>query len=199
MGDRQLVCCPKSGTSSLGGSVFYVLLTFFPFRYPLQIPLSRPKFEVLLPLQPGFYIIVSKCVQAIGTIIWKCSKENRDVRDLPDRQRFFRVIGTIENFCERLNGNHFQAMGTIETIQMVPEFWYSRKDRTFEVNKYFVMCHFFFVKTTTACKWIFFFTSHIRLCARKTLTVTHNACEHCGKTIPLKSQSEHVKYLPYNK
>ena len=91
MGDRQLVCCPKSGTSSLRGSVFYVLLTFFPFRYPLQIPLSRPKFEVLLPLQPGFYIIVSKCVQAIGTIIWKCSKENRDVRDLPDRQRFFRV------------------------------------------------------------------------------------------------------------
>ena len=57
------------------------------------------------PLKPGFHIIVrivpiaapivSKCVQAIGTIIWKCSKkirddpDDRDDRDRPDRQHFY--------------------------------------------------------------------------------------------------------------
>ena len=46
---------------------------------------------VVVPIAP----IVSKCVQAIGTIIWKCSKKIRDEpddrydRDRPDRQHFY--------------------------------------------------------------------------------------------------------------
>ena len=50
MDERQLVCYPRSGTRSLRGRVCCVLFTFSPFKYPLQVPLSRPKFKVLLPL-----------------------------------------------------------------------------------------------------------------------------------------------------
>ena len=51
MDDCHLVRYPRSGTYSLiKGSTSYVLLTFFPFKYPLQISQSLPKFEVLLPL-----------------------------------------------------------------------------------------------------------------------------------------------------
>ena len=76
----------------------------------------------LISLKPGFHIIVrivriapivSKCVQAIGTIIWKCSKKIRTIR----------TIGTIGNFCKRSNGNLLQTIetiGTIGTIQNCP-------------------------------------------------------------------------------
>ena len=50
MDERQLVCYPRSGTCSLRGTVCSVLVTFSPSKYFFQIPYSRPKFEVLLPL-----------------------------------------------------------------------------------------------------------------------------------------------------
>ena len=53
MDDRKLDCYPRSGTCSSRGSICYVLLTFSPFKCPLQIPKARPKFEVLLSLYRG--------------------------------------------------------------------------------------------------------------------------------------------------
>ena len=44
MDDRQLVCYSRNDSCSLRGNVCCVLLT-------LQIPYSRPKFKVLLPLK----------------------------------------------------------------------------------------------------------------------------------------------------
>ena len=72
-------------------------------------------------IKPGFHIIirivliapiVSKCVQAIGTIIWKCSETIN--------QHFYPAIGTIGNFCKKSNETRFQAIGTIDTNQNCP-------------------------------------------------------------------------------
>ena len=92
----------------------------------------------LISLKPGFHIIVrivrialivSKCVQAIGTIIWKCSKKIRTIRTIGTiaiariASISIRAIGTIGNFCKRSNGNLLQTIetiGTIGTIQNCP-------------------------------------------------------------------------------
>ena len=73
----------------------------------------------IVPIIP----IVSKCVQAIGTIIWKCPKkirDDRDDRDRPDRLHFYPGDRDDRKFCRRSNGNRFQTIRTIGTIQNCP-------------------------------------------------------------------------------
>ena len=50
MDDRQFICYPRRSTCSLRGSVCCVPLTYFLFKYPLQIPWLQPKLKALLHL-----------------------------------------------------------------------------------------------------------------------------------------------------
>ena len=50
MDDRQFICYPRRSTCSLRGSVCCVPLTYFLFKYPLQIPWLQSKLKVLLHL-----------------------------------------------------------------------------------------------------------------------------------------------------
>ena len=54
MDDCQLVCYPRSGTCSLRESVCCAPVTFFPFKYLLQITSNDHNYKVLLPLNRQF-------------------------------------------------------------------------------------------------------------------------------------------------
>ena len=57
MDECQLICYPRSGTCSLRRGVCCVLLTFFPFKYFIQIPFLPPKLKVKLPLNSWHFTV----------------------------------------------------------------------------------------------------------------------------------------------